>query len=309
MLSIKKMFTIGAFALLSACGSSGGGGGPAASGDALTVDTSGYGLQAFSGAQTAAAADTSNVQSLSVGATVATKKVMNGLAAPIPSPVGASSVEQEITARSLADIQMAVSQVQIPVGFTEVEQCSGGGSITINAPGISQDATTAPPSGTIEAVYTNCIDGGTMMDGYVVFSYTGGWDVDNEDLPENYTITFDIQVEATGFYAYDVAGQMTCSEHGAVCSYGQNFMDNGISYRVESYDDSGDADVYARVYVGNEGYVEFMAWDISIENGQVCSGSILISDSTGSDVIEVEFPNCSTMVVNYNGETYAYDQN
>lgn len=312
MLVIKNMCIVGALMTLVACGSSGGGGSP--TGGGLTVDTSSQSLASFQGASAPATVSVNNVESLSVGATAATKKVLDGLAAPIPSPVASAPVEQVIAERSLADLRFAMSQPQLPVGFSQVEQCSGGGSISINAPGIDENANSAPESGVIESVYTDCQEAGSLMDGYVVMSYSGGWNIDSEQPPRNYTITFDMRVEATGAYGYmyDVAGQMICSDYGNSCRFAQNFADGGINYRVESLatdDDNADYDVYARVYVGDEGYIEFTAWDITIENGQVCSGSILVTDTTGDDVLDVQFPSCNTMIVNYNGETYTYSQN
>lgn len=311
MLSIRNMCLIGALTAITACGSSGRSDNPSAQNGSATIDTSLQARAAFQGSTAAATVNTGNLEELSIGATEATKRVLDGFAAPIPVAVEESAIEQEIAERNIADVRKALLQTQLPSGFTQVEQCSEGGSFTVNAPGISENATSLPSSGVIETTYVDCVDGGTILDGYVVLSYSGGWDINADQGPRNYTVTFDLSAEAYGQYVYDVAGQMTCTDFGNSCTFGQNFEENGVSYRVESLDDGSDNayDVYARVYVGDEGYIEFTAWDISIMNGQVCSGNILVSDTSGTDILEVEFPDCSTMIVHYNGETHTYNQN
>ncbi|PKM22848.1 MAG: hypothetical protein CVV10_02265 [Gammaproteobacteria bacterium HGW-Gammaproteobacteria-14] len=81
---------------------------------------------------------------------------------------------------------------------------------------------------------------------------------------------------------------------------------NGRTYRISNATFSGSAesgyDVEARVFDGDHGYIDIVATGlIPCESGGFSSGSIVVTDSSDSEVLEITFVSCSEMTVTFNG--------
>ena len=126
---------------------------------------------------------------------------------------------------------------------------------------------------------------------------------------QEYDVAFDISY---GGYSY--SGVASCSNFGETCSFSEDYSIGGVSYRVEdsSVSSGSTIDTYnvtATVYHETEGYIVFSATDVMIDSsGNVCSGSIEVYNSSQEVVLSVEFPDCNTYILTYNGVAETYSQ-
>lgn len=146
------------------------------------------------------------------------------------------------------------------------------------------------------------IDGEIEWFGYENFgdeNFTGEWGYDFD-----YTVRY---LGETNRYQ----GRVRCSGSDyANCSYSTNYQGrNGRSYRTENVSVSQSSSGYsvsARVYDQDLGYVDYQASNLVLCEGGYgfSSGSISITDSTGSAVLTVTFSGCQSYTATYNGVAY-----
>ena len=104
----------------------------------------------------------------------------------------------------------------------------------------------------------------------------------------------------------------TCGSNG--CTYSSNYTgSNNVTYTSSNVSVSGNNssgyNISATITDPTYGSITIVASNITIcGNGNIGTGTIIITDSTGSEVISATFPDCSTMIYTYNGVTTTVTQ-
>ena len=265
----------------------------------------------FSGSTSAATATTENSQSLAEAATAATARSIESQEVGIPLGV---EISESVDIAS-TDLEPALDTIlnhlsfnSLPTGVEFEEPCDVSGSITIDLVGVSANAQQIPDSGTIRARFDQCNQGDdVILNGTMEIRYSGGFD-DNRGF-RNFTTEFDL---ASG--GLQLTGQVSCSNFGTDCSYAEDFSLDGVTYRIEGAEvdqngATGTFNVSARIYDENEGFIDMTATNATVNNtGNICSGSIDISDSTNANVVQVTFPDCDNYVVTFGGVSNTFPQ-
>lgn len=299
MIYSRAIFTLALIGALANCGGGGGGGGGSSTG----IDT-------YSGNVSAATATDDNKDELANAARYGTAYAIENdgqdVDVPFKPSVKSTNIKDVIddTLRMIAETQ------QQPVGYRFTEECDAGGSVTIDFVGVSQNAQTIPENGTIIADYNNCVyyQGGLSIDGTMEFVYTGF--TEEQYFYETYVVSFNLTYDGNPY-----SGVISCTNYGETCTYNQDFTIEGVSYRVEdsnvtSGSSSNAYNVSATIYHEDEGYISIVAEDVTINSeGYVCSGTISIYEAN-SDVaiISVDFPDCDSFTLTYNGVSETYPQ-
>jgi hypothetical protein len=126
---------------------------------------------------------------------------------------------------------------------------------------------------------------------------------------------YDIIVTSSDMDSYSLNASYECTGGQALsnCTVSENFSNNGVSYRVTNvtFTSSGsDYDFTARIYHENYGYVDIVASDlVYCDDGGFSNGSIVVTDSTSSEVLSLTYSGCdNSVVVVYEGNSYNVDQ-
>ncbi len=298
MIYSRAIFTLALIGALANCGGGGGGGG------------SSSGIDTYSGNVSAATASEDNKGDLADAARYGTSYAIenDGQDVSVPFKPGMPSADiKDIIDNTL---RTAAETQQSPVGFQFTEDCGSSGSMTIDFVGVSQNATTIPTNGTIIAYYDNCSEyqGDFVIDGTMRMEYTGF--SQEQGFYQTYTVSFNLTYDGNPY-----TGVISCTNYGETCTFNQDFTIEGVSYRVEdsSVSSGSTADAYnvsATIYHEEEGSISIVAEDVTIDaNGNVCSGTISVYDSSSDvAVITVDFPDCSTFTLTYNGVSETYSQ-
>lgn len=146
-------------------------------------------------------------------------------------------------------------------------------------------------SGNVSINYDNWCSDGYIFNGDYSTNGPGG------------TLNYDITVTGNG-----VNYHLVCNQNGCTNDY---VGTNGETYRTSDVSVSGDNsngyNVNARVYSGDLGYVDYEATNLVMCGAPdygFQSGTITITDSTGSSVVSVSFSDCSSYTVFYEGDSF-----
>lgn len=209
--------------------------------------------------------------------------------------LGSIPVSVGVTQNSMSEylLENALSTIDIMAsasGYTtRVDDTCGNGYATVSGP----DGGGA--GGVTKVVYNDFCSGGATINGYYTFDFSDG-------NGTAFTATFDYTIREGG-ETYHASG--TCNQNGCSSNY---VGTNGETYRVEnvSVTDSGSGySVSARVYDGDFGYVDYVASNLVLCGAPdygFQSGSIVITDSSNTEIVTVVFSDCSSYTVAYNGE-------
>ena len=224
----------------------------------------------YSGKTSAATVDDSNNTAVAKGVHVASKQAVS-------TEEGGGALRSLFVPDSPRDIlieqSLSDSQSLLARNTTNgdySEFCNGGGSASYTLT-TSQNG----ESGEFTYNYNNC-------------TYTYG----------EYSITYD----GSMYYEYDNSGNYWLWEYDLTVS--TNYM--GSYTLTSSYECSGDLKIYHEDY----GYVEIVATDLVLcDNGGFSSGSIVVTDSSSTDILTLTYSGCDDpVVVTYNGTTFNVNQ-
>ena len=190
-------------------------------------------------------------------------------------------------------------------GAPEQVDCEAGGSFTTDFPYYTnQDVRDVPDSGEAFLEYDDCNFGEEVdflvFNGRIDIKWSGG--VNSEGDFKHYTLTFTVNSDGT-----DYTGTLVCSNYSETCEYSEQYAEEGVDYRIQNVDISGDAffgyDIKATVYSG-ESYLRMAGTGlVPCDDGGFERGEINVTDATGDVVLEVSFDNCETMLVTFDGES------
>lgn len=281
--------------LLSACGGSGGG-------DNDTTgerNETGSGTN-YTGSESAATVTADNQQEIAFTSREGTERVIE------QSEAGGSSFPTGVEVQDLNELVNTLTlnlleAGQLPTAVTQTVEGDCGGNAVVESDDEGE-------SGSIE--YNNfCVssEGETVvMDGRVEFSFTETlYIMDYQDI----TLTYDGITQ-------ELDMEVRCEVSGETfdCTYNSDFTgSDGRTYRSSNAEVTGSAstgyNVSARIYDPDHGYIDIEANNIVVcDGGGISSGSISVSDNSGSVVMTVEFSSCDTMTVTYDGSAEIYDQ-
>ncbi|MEM7293227.1 MAG: hypothetical protein AAF420_07525 [Pseudomonadota bacterium] len=289
---MKNLTKLGLAALLSlsliACGGGGGGGGSDNSGGS-TANTS------------PATATEANRGQLSAGASEASKEAINITSAPRrDAGVSSSQVNQaqSVVDHTLSQLSSTASRSLLTDTVIQGE-CGGNAVVTIDDSS-QQISRIVYNSYCLVSQPENIIATGT-----VTFSYSGNTE----------TLTYTNFMITQGSESYTVNMTITCNTQTFECTVMSNFTGgNGVSYSLSDMSVSGNSssgyNITATVGDPVEGTFTITATNITVcANGNIATGMVQITDSTGAVVISVTYPDCDTMIVTFNGVATPYSQN
>lgn len=271
-----------ALTLLVGCGGGGG-------------DSSGGGASSYSGNTSAATVSESNRTSAAKTAAIGAEKAIEIEIGAESTPFSAARQAARSATSNIRSISQRTSGT-----YDDSDLCSSGSaSYYYN---IADDGN----SGTLDYDFNNCT---------LSYSYT-------YDVTYDGTVFYEFEADNSYYYSYDLTvsyGGETYTLKSTIycdsdynCSYEENFTSGGVSYRVSDTEVSysyGTYDLTARVYHEDLGYITIEAENLSVcSGGGFDSGTIEVTDSTGSVVMSVVFDSCTTMTVTYNGVATTVDQ-
>lgn len=290
---------ISASLFVTGCGGGGGDNSDNNSGGGITLGTT------YSGLTSPATATDDNAEELAVAAVEGSIRA----AAAIDNPLAIETHAAPSAQNLLLDVLLQ-QEIDSVTGATEVENGSCGGSFTLITPDMMMS------NGVYHASYTlndYCIGGhgiSAIFNGHatIQMQMAGGEMVRNITMM-NITYTYyGLNETFTTVYT----GTIDCSYSGdnETCTEYDNFNGvNGHTYRIEHA--SGNRNnLSVRVYDAQLGYIGIEATNLgyACNNGNFSSGSIAITDSTGTEVISLSFPNCNEMVLTYQNVASVYPQ-
>ena len=232
-----------------------------------------------------------NIKALSKGAVTGVEGSLRSLfSIPLLDNVGdgvdsSSGAEKFLIkplSNALSDAE-GLGLIGVPQSFT----CSAGGSFTID---FEFSGPEIPESGSGTLLYDECSFGTSVLDGYIAFSYSGGWDLQRG--PQK--IEIDYSVTISGARA---ERNISCSDYGETCSSTEIFRKDGRRYEVVDAEINGDS-LYgytfaARIYNGRYGYLIINGDGLRLcERGGLKSGTIFAEDESGHAVFDINFEDC-----------------
>ncbi len=261
--------------ILVACGGGSGGGSGGESASAATVDGE-------------------NKTEVAEAAKIGSEKAIEGSAAP--RSLVQFSQNESLSYNLMKDTVSFVSHGAMTRDTVDLSEyvCPDGGAAVYETSGQSSEY------GSFTVVYTDCTysygSETTVIDG------TATWTT-NEDG------SFSYEYDLTTTYAGEttsITGTYSCdAEYN--CSYQDNFVEGGTSYSISNVSVSGNNssgfNVSARVSHEDYGYVDIEATGLLLcSGGGFSSGTILVTDSSGSEVLRIDFEqNCTQMTVTFDG--------
>lgn len=258
--------------VLAACGGGGSGGG---------------------GSTSAATVDGDNKTEVANTAKIGSEKAIEGSAAP-------RSLARTMNSESLSYVLMkdtvsfvnrgAMARDTVDLSSTV---CPDGGSAIYETTGQSSQY------GSFTVVYDDCVysygSESTTIDG------TATWTT-NED--GSFSYEYDLMTTYAG-ETTTITGTYSCDAEFN-CSYEDNFVEGGTSYSVSNVSVSGNNSsgfsVSARVSHEDYGYIDIEATGLILcSGGGFEAGTISVTDSSGSSVLQIDFVSCTEMTVTFDG--------
>jgi hypothetical protein len=276
----------GAF-LLSGCGSS------------SDSDKSSSG-PSYTGAQTAATVSTNNQQSIAVTAREGAVQAVFQSNSEVDLPLGVSLSTNDSVALVNQVSADLVSAGQLPTGVvSETVNGDCGGTARIRLAGTSGNS--------FRIDYNNfCM----LADSEQVVV---NGRVDYTTTETSTTIVYRDVTITSGGVTETINMTIHCDDQYE-CTYSADFVgSDGRVYRSANVTVSGDSssgyDVSARIYDPEYGYVDIQGTGLTLcSGGGIGSGSVNVTDSTGTQVLTVDFTSCDSMTVTFNGTAEVYSQ-
>ncbi|MBX2808119.1 MAG: hypothetical protein KTR20_05750 [Cellvibrionaceae bacterium] len=276
---------------------------------------------AYSGSRDQATVSVDNVDALSKAAVEASRRVNSygyGASGVFRSTQQADAnaalviaiVEQnkEVVSNKLASLLASAAAGRV----VQQLSCSVSGSVVYDFVNVDENTTALPDSGTLITTYNHCDEGfGDSLNGTVTFVWDGYDATTDEFFSES--ATFDLVITEDGFGPMDVSGVYSCTNYRTSCTYTEYFTEGGVRYGVENLSVSGSDDagytMSARVYHEEFGYTDIVATAIIFcPNGNIQSGSIAVTDSSQTVVLNIVFSNCDEYTLSYEGVSSTYPQ-
>lgn len=269
-------------------------------------DNGGGSGSSYSGKTTPATVDDSNNSEVASGVHIASKQA-------VKSEEGGGllrSIKGSMNPRDIlinSSIEHVNSNLLRDTGSGDYSSfCNGGGSASFEYTS-SQDGM----SGEYTYIFNNCT---YTYDGYsVTYDGTMYWEFDSD--AEYWLWEYDVDITSNYMESYSLNASYECSGGQMLenCTVSENFSNNGVSYRVTNVSftsTGGQYDFTARIYHENYGYVDIVATDLVLcDDGGFSTGSIVVTDSTSSQVLSLNYSGCDDpVVVTYQGNTYNVDQ-
>jgi hypothetical protein len=191
----------------------------------------------------------------------------------------------------------------------ETVACTSGGTLTVDIPGVSANATTVPQTGVATFSANQCAEDGGLFSGQMSMRWNGYSEFQGF---LDFTVDFDLTVTFNGI-TERVRGKLTCANVDVDCLFDQYFEHNNQVYQLSNVSAEGDAlsglDFSARVYDPSLGYVDVSGTGLTLCSGETLgSGSLSVNDASGNRVMDIEITSCSEFVVTRNGVSTTYQQ-
>lgn len=302
----NKLILAGMVLGLIGCGGGGGG----------SVGSSGHIDTSFTGNTQAATATEDNANVLARAASEAAIYTAVSQNLPVGETSKSAAVEQQL--RNELHQKITSKDQDLPIGFTQSEAGDCGGSLTISYP--DSFLTEAGPGAGVHVAkttynnYCSYIGASTyVIDGRtdIVFTVRSNGSVSKVEYLYKFQSTQTYNGEQTVInHSNSVVCTYDTNDNELGCIVSENFTGiNGKAYRVEDAQGTV-SDLTARIFDEDLGYfqIDTDGLGYQCDNANFSSGSISIVDSSGLEVINVSFPNCSDCVVTYGGSAVVYSQ-
>jgi len=282
---MKQFLIVVLFGLnLIACGSD-------SSSSPVSSTTGNTGGVTFSGSTSPATASSQNSNQLANAASASAKQATKQAANNPAGIVLTASPLNELARKVVEDVLSSAGGIgNLPSGVSTTINGDCGGSATVNS-----DSTGSK----ITITYNSFCSGSAVFSGTAVITRT----------ESSFTIKYtDFKVTIDGVTT-TLDMTVACNTTGTSCTFSSDFTgDNGTVYQSGSVSVSGNNtsgfNISGSVSDPDAGKIDFSANGITIcTNGNIGSGTINITDSTGNIVITVSFPNCNEMIITFNGTT------
>lgn len=260
----------------------------------------------YSGKTSPATVNDSNSSDVAAGVHAASKQAVEAEegGGALRSLYAPNSAQDILIEQSLAHSRSVMQRDTTSGDYSSF--CNGGGSASYELT-TSQDG----ESGEFNYVYNNC----TYTYGEYSITYDGSMYYKYDNAGDYWLWEYDLSVSSNYMGSYTLNSSYECigGLGTGSCTVSENFSDNGVSYRVTdvSFSSTGsDFDFTAKIYHEDYGYVEIVATDLVLcDDGGFSTGSIVVTDSTSTEVLSLNYSGCNDpVVVTYNGTTFDIDQ-
>jgi len=185
---------------------------------------------------------------------------------------------------------------------TDVPGLCSSGSATYDTSGFNQSG-----HGTVTVTYNSCTYAyGTNS---VTVDGTASWTISSDN---GFSYDYNITITRNGTTT-TVTGTYSCDSNFN-CTYSDSFSSGGVNYEISNVSISGSVgsgyDLSFRVVHEDYGYIDVQGSDlVQCDSGSgFASGTITVTDSSGSSALTVSFVSCSEMTVTFEGSSETVDQ-
>ena len=242
-----------------------------------------------------------NKKDVSIASAEGAKQAVTG--STLPTGISAESeLNEALKDLAINVLEQVESLSKLPTGYSGTITGDCGGSANYNAVINGQQVNR------IEYDFNQYCSSSYTLDGNMTIYYTySGNDI------SGYRIVYDNVTYSGPNYNETINMTITCNATYS-CTYSSSTTgSDGRTYTVSDSSVTGNNssgyNVTATVTDPDHGTITITATNITIcDNGNIGSGEIEVTDSTGAVVLSITFPNCSEMVVTYNGVATTYNQ-
>ena len=242
-----------------------------------------------------------NKKDVSIASAEGAKQAVTG--STLPTGISAESeLNEALKDLAINVLEQVESLSNLPTGYSGTLTGDCGGNANYNAVINGQQINR------IEYDFNQYCSSRYTLDGNMTIYYTySGNDI------SSYGIVYDNLTYSGPSYSETINMTITCNSSYS-CTYSSTTTgSDGRTYTVSDSSVTGNNssgyNVTATVTDPDHGTITITATNITIcDNGNIGSGEIEVTDSTGAVVLSITFPNCSEMVVTYNGVATTYNQ-
>ena len=246
-----------------------------------------------------------NKKQVSTASVEGTKEAILSVSNDLPTGVdidAISTANETLRTMTLELAQQIQNAPNLPTGFSSSVDGSCGGKAYYTA------NTSGDRLNRIDIDYDDYCSSNIAFNGSVIIYYYY-----NGDEVTGYKLVYSNLSMVGGGYDEIVNMTITCDANGG-CTYSSSTTgSDGRTYTVSGSTVTGNNNsgynASATITDPDHGTITVTASNITIcENGNIGTGEIEVTDSTGNIVLSITFPNCTEMVVVYNGVSATYDQ-
>ncbi len=242
-----------------------------------------------------------NKKDVSTASAEGAKQAVTG--STLPTGISAESeLNEALKDLAINVLEQVESLSNLPTGYSGTLTGDCGGNANYNAVINGQQVNR------IEYDFNQYCSSSYTLDGNMTIYYTySGNDI------SSYRIVYDNLTYSGPSYNETINMTITCNASYS-CTYSSTTTgSDGRTYTVSDSSVTGNNssgyNVSATVTDPDHGTITITATNITIcDNGNIGSGEIEVTDSTGAVVLSITFPNCSEMVVTYDGVATTYNQ-